>query len=143
MQFHRIRTAITTALAAVAIIGVCAAPASASPAQSGRPAAAASQTYVVSASWVTGQYGTTLTITPTNLTRLEGITAAGNVMGEALSIAGMPPYSPAVYNSLMEQLECHLFLLIKTPYNLDTWRPSVSWATELKDLCNPGYPHLG
>jgi hypothetical protein len=27
------------------------------------------------------------------------------------------------------------------PYDLDTWRPSVSWATELHDLCNPGYPH--
>ena len=52
-------------------------------------------------------------------------------------------YSLAVYNSLMEQLECHLFLLVKKPYNLDTWRPSVSWLTELKDLCNPGYPHLG
>ena len=87
-----------------------------------------------------GPYGSTLSITPNGT---YGIGSAQAILNEALSIAGQPPYSPAVYSSLMEQLECHLALVVKKPYNLDTWRPSVSWIIELKDLCNPGYPHLG
>ena len=140
MKFNRIRVTIA-ALAALATIGVGAAPASASPAQPARPAASSSA-HVQSATWIyqPAYNGSTLSITPNGT---YGIGSAQAIMNEALSIAGQPPYSLAVYNSLMEQLECHLFLLVKKPYNLDTWRPSVSWLTELKDLCNPGYPHLG
>ena len=58
-------------------------------------------------------------------------------MSNALALAGFRPYSNAVYSSLFEQLQCHLFYTFKTPYNLDTWRPSVWWPAELWDLCNP------
>lgn len=136
MQFNRIRVTIA-ALATLATIGVCATPASASPAQPARPSVSSSA-HVASATWVNTPYGATLSIMP-NAT--YGVDSAQAVLDEALSIAGMPPYSSAVYNSLMEQLECHMSALFKKPYDLDTWRPSVSWSTEILDSCNPGYPH--
>jgi Protein of unknown function (DUF2599) len=136
MHFNRIRV-IIAALAALATIGVCALPASASPVRAARPAASSSA-HVAWATWVDTQYGATLSIMP-NATYAVG--SAQAVLSEALSIAGMPPYSSAVYNSLMEQLECHMSAVFKQPYDLDTWRPSVSWSTEILDSCNPGYPH--
>ena len=122
MQFHRIPTIIAT-LAAAATLVLSAVPASASsaqPAQSAQPGvhnspALPSLTYATNAWWVSGQYGATLRIMPSGIARVMGISAAQGVMNNALEIAGMPPYSPAVYNSLMEQLECHLFLAIKRP----------------------------
>jgi hypothetical protein len=99
------------------------------------PASAA--TYAYSARWISGPDGVTLSIVPSGYAQTVGIAAARGVMNNALSLAGIPPYSPYVYNSLMEQLECHLVFRLKTPFNLDTWRPSVSWPQELWDLCNP------
>jgi hypothetical protein len=122
---------------AIATIGASAAPALASPAQPARPAAVSSA-HVASAVWVNTPYGASLSIMPNST---YGLGSAQAILNEALSIAGMPPYSPAVYNSLMEQLECHISAVVKKPYNLDTWRPSVSWAAEVADSCNPGYPH--
>lgn len=58
-------------------------------------------------------------------------------MNNALQIAGWPPYSSYVYQSMFEQLQCHLLVRLKTPYDLDAWRPVVSWVTEIRDLCNP------
>jgi Protein of unknown function (DUF2599) len=94
-------------------------------------------TYATSAQWLNRPQGGTLSITPSGIAQAIGIPAATGVMNNALSIAGFRPYSQAVYNSLFEQLQCHLFFKFKTPYNLDTWRPSVSWAYELAKLCNP------
>jgi len=122
---------------AIATIGASAAPTLASPAQPARPAAASSA-HVASAVWVNTPYGASLSIMPNST---YGLGSAQAILNEALSIAGMPPYSLAVYNSLMEQLECHISAVVKKPYNLDTWRPSVSWVTEVADSCNPGYPH--
>src|SRR5476649_2163896 len=70
-------------------------------------------TYATSAQWLNRPQGGTLSITAI------GIPAATGVMNSALSIAGFRPYSQAVYNSLFEQLQCHLFYTFKTPYNLD------------------------
>jgi hypothetical protein len=145
MQFHRIPV-IAAAVAAAATVALSAPPANASPARSTQAVvsdspARPSLTYATNAWWVSGPYGATLKISPSGIARAIGTSVAKRVMNNALSIAGWPPYSTAVYNSMFEQLECHLFLGVKTPYDLDTWRPSVSWATELHDLCNPGYPH--
>lgn len=133
MRFHRISATIA-ALAAAATLVLSAVPAGAAPA---RP----SLTYATNAWWVYGKYGATLRITPSGIAQAIGPPAAQGIMNNALSIAGWPPFSNSVYNSMMEQLECHLILRIKTPYDLDSWRPSVSWATEIHDECNPGYPH--
>ncbi|HEV2639181.1 MAG TPA: DUF2599 domain-containing protein [Actinocrinis sp.] len=94
-------------------------------------------TYAVSAHWVNNPLGGTLSIIPTGIAQTIGISAATGVWNNALGMAGVRPYSTAVYNSLFEQLQCHLFFRFKTPFNLDTWRPSVSWAAELADKCNP------
>ncbi len=99
------------------------------------PASAA--TYATSAHWIAHPQGATLSITPSGWAQAVGISAASGVMSNALGIAGWRPYSLAVYNSLFEQLQCHLLFRFKTPYNLDTWRPSVSWSTELASRCNP------
>jgi hypothetical protein len=105
--------------------------------QSVRP----SFTYAVNAWWSPSVYGNTLKIDPSGFARAVGISAAQGVMNNALSIAGWPPYSQSVYNSMFEQLQCHMSLApYKSTYDLDTWRPSVSWVTEIHDDCNPGYP---
>lgn len=98
---------------------------------------ASALTYANSARWINTPYGQTLSITPTGAAQAIGISAASGVWNNALHLAGTPPYSSAVYASMYEQLQCHLFYKFKTPFNLDTWRPSVSWATELHALCNP------
>jgi uncharacterized protein DUF2599 len=102
-------------------------------------ASAPSLTYAVSARWITlpGDPGLTLSITPTGVAQTLGFPAATGVWNNALNMAGTMPFSPAVYNSLFEQLECHMLGYFKTPYHLDTWRPSVSWAAEIRDKCNP------
>ena len=73
------------------------------------PASAA--TYADKASWVTSALGDTLRIDPSPLARTLGIAAARGVMNNALSLAGEPPYSSAIYASLFEQLQCHLALI--------------------------------
>lgn len=102
------------------------------------PASPASE-WVDSAQWVPGgpPGQETLSIMPTLLARASGTLATDAVMTDAVQMAGLHPWNSAVYASLKEQLECHLYLAVKVPYNLDTWRPSVPWLTELADLCNP------
>ena len=94
-------------------------------------------TYARNAWWVNEPLGATLRITPSGLAQVEGLSAASGVMSNALTIAGTPAYGNAVYKSLLEQLQCHLLVRLKTPYDLDTWRPSVSFASEVRDKCNP------
>jgi hypothetical protein len=95
-------------------------------------------TYAVRASWVRGPNGLTLKITPSGFARYIGLSAAKGVMNNAISIAGWPPLSQSVYNSMFEQLQCHMaFDTYKPTYDLDAWRPSVSWAAEVRDWCNP------
>lgn len=103
---------------------------------SAKPASAL--TYVTSASWVhyPGNPGATLSITPTGVAQWMGVPAATGVWNNALDRAGRPPYSAAVYNSLYVQLQCHLYFRLKTPFNLDTWRPVVSLAVSKAYLCN-------
>ena len=74
--------------------------------QSARP----SFTYAVNAWWSPSSYGNTLKIDPSGFARAVGISAAQGVMNNALNIAGWPPYSQSVYNSMFEQLQCHLFV---------------------------------
>jgi hypothetical protein len=98
---------------------------------------ASALTYAENAWWVDSPYGATLSITPSGVAQAIGISAASGVWNNALQIAPFRPYSPAVYSSMFEQLQCHLLYRFKTPFHLDTWRPSVSWAAELRDRCNP------
>jgi hypothetical protein len=101
-------------------------------------APASALTYARNAWWTNRPpYGATLSITPSGVAQAIGISAASGVWNNALSIAGVRPYTSAAYKSMFEQLQCHLLFRFKTPFNLDTWRPSVSWAAELRDRCNP------
>ena len=88
-------------------------------------------TYARNAWWVNEPLGATLRITPSGLAQVEGLSAASGVMSNALTIAGTPAYGNAVYKSLLEQLQCHLLVRLKTPYDLDTWRPSAVSYTHL------------
>lgn len=87
--------------------------------------------------WRPAYGGWTLSIAPTGLAQAWGTGATSRVWSDALSIAGMKPLSSYAYNSMYEQLECHLWFTFKTPYNLDSWRPQVAWWYELYRLCNP------
>jgi Protein of unknown function (DUF2599) len=45
--------------------------------------------------------------------------------------------------SMFEQFECHargLPAVVKGTWNLDSWRPQVSWVTEIRERCNPAPP---
>jgi hypothetical protein len=135
----RLLSAAIAILAAAGALGISVAPASASTADSvaiSRPTLP-SLTYAENAWWVWGPLGGTLRITPSGIAQWIGISAAQGIMNNALQIAGWPPYSSYVYKSMFEQLQCHLTARLKTPYDLDSWRPVVSWATEIRTLCNP------
>ena len=121
--------------------GLCFAPAAPAIAASGQPASFTLR-YAQSAVWIDepiyGPLGATLRVTPTSTARKLGLIAAYGTWNNSLAIAGVRPYSKAVYDSLYEQLECHLvFAAYKSVYNLDAWRPKVSWATEIHSRCNP------
>jgi hypothetical protein len=118
---------LLVAIAAVTVGGV-AGSASARPAR-------ATFTYATSAQWING--GQTLSITPSGFARALGIPAAQGVWNNAMSLAGSRYLTWAQYDSMMEQLRCHLYFVVKTPYNLDKWRPSVAWWYELYTKCNP------
>ena len=104
--------------------------------------AASDPSYVTNAWWSTGPLGTTLHVIPTVYGGDHGIIGASAMMAQAIKIAGSQPYSSAVYASLFEQLQCHLVVILKIPYNLDTWRPNVPFATEVAHRCNPGVNSL-
>jgi hypothetical protein len=101
------------------------------------PAKVTSTQYVQSAEWLNLPRGETLRIMPTTYARVRSVAAASQVLADALKIAGAPPYNNAVYNNLLVQLQCHLVLALKVPYDLDTWRPSMSLPLEIRHLCNP------
>lgn len=99
---------------------------------------ASAASYAVSARWVDHGGGrSTLSIVPTGYAQVVGLSAASGVWNNALSMVPFRPYSPAVFNSLYIQLQCHLVFRLKTPYNLDTWRPAVPLATAIAKKCNP------
>lgn len=81
--------------------------------------------------------GWTLSITPSGLAQSLGTAATNNVWNDALAIAGRRSLSSQAYSSMYEQLQCHLWYHFKTPFNLDSWRPVVSWWYELYRGCNP------
>jgi hypothetical protein len=128
LRFHWLSSCLS---ALVAVLGTVGALVVAS------PGSASATTYARNAWWITRPLGQTLRITPSRWAQVEGISAASGVMSNTIRIAGWPAYSNAVYKSMFEQLQCHLLVRLKTPYDLDTWRPSVSFATEVKDKCNP------
>ncbi len=87
--------------------------------------------------WWNPAGGWTLSITPTGLAQAWGTQATSRVWNDALAIAGTRRLSSYAYSSLYEQLKCHLWYTFKTPYNLDSWRPVVSWWYQLHTGCNP------
>jgi hypothetical protein len=122
------RAAVVLAAVAAVMIGGVPGGASATPTR-------ATFTYATSAQWING--GKTLSITPSGFAQTLGIPAAQGVWNNAMALAGSRYLTWAQYDSMMEQLRCHLYFVFKTPYNLDTWRPSVSWWYELYTRCNP------
>jgi len=76
------------------------------------------------------------------------------MLEQATSSAKPPPGKPKGWdpnpNSLLEQLECHAYIVSvvdpsKASWNLDSWRPAVPWWIEVFDFCNPpasGFPVL-
>ena len=68
------------------------------------------------------------------------------MLEQATSSAKPPPGKPKGWdpnpNSLLEQLECHAYIVSvvdpsKASWNLDSWRPAVPWWIEVFDACNP------
>jgi hypothetical protein len=136
MKFYRFLSGVG-ALSLIGAAALSSHPAQAAPAKAALP----TLKYATKAWWVNGPYGVTLKIDPSGVAQAEGVVAAKGIMENAITLAGWPPLAPGDYNAMFEQLECHLLWRFKTPYDLDSWRPSVSWATEVHDECNPGYPH--
>ncbi|HMI99000.1 MAG TPA: DUF2599 domain-containing protein [Gaiellaceae bacterium] len=87
--------------------------------------------------WSWHRAGWTLSVTPSGLAQSWGTASTSRVWRDALAIAGRRSLRSRAYSSLYEQLQCHLWYTFKTPYNLDSWRPVVSWSYELYRRCNP------
>jgi hypothetical protein len=90
---------------------------------------------------INAPYGWTLSIMPSRCGRTTGIVAAQAMLDEAVRETAEHGWKPVVSRkSMYWQLVCHLDAVIKTPYNLDAWRPDVGRLKTLRARCNPGPP---
>jgi hypothetical protein len=84
--------------------------------------------------------GYSLAVMPNAAGRSVAAYDARRVFNDAVSMAGVWPFSPSVYNSLYNQFRCHAYfywLRNKLQWNLDTWRPDVGFWSTVAAQCNP------
>jgi hypothetical protein len=101
---------------------------------------------VSSASWrFTSGWGWTLSVTPTAWARANCCGAQSGVAASAGWDELYSKYKNAGLNTnlggMRDQYICHFqFAAFKSTWNLDEWRPDVSYADTVAALCNPGQP---
>ncbi len=96
--------------------------------------------------WAHGWAGWTLKVYPSVCGRLTAAVDPRAVFDQAIDTAAAPAGEPARWDpdagSMYEQFRCHAWGAqivdpTKPSWNLDTWRPLVSWSTEIRYACNP------
>jgi len=101
----------------------------------------ASTRLIHAALWYDSPNGTMLIVIPTGTGVAEAGSHPQEALWDAVGMAGFRPYSPQVYNSLLNQLRCHAdFVTVVAPerdWRLDTWRPDVGYLRTVLASCNP------
>jgi hypothetical protein len=99
--------------------------------------------YISAAHWTHPIEGYRLHVTPSIYGRNHALDNPGRALTEAVGAAGKPPLrlTARVRDSLTKQLRCHAeFAATKPEWDLETWRPDVSYQAFVYALCNPGRP---
>jgi hypothetical protein len=92
------------------------------------------------ARWQRTSQGFRLRVQPSTYGRRHAVGAAATALAEAISAAGREPVSLAASQrqALTRQLRCHAeFATTKPRWDLEAWRPDVSYAQTIIALCNP------
>ena len=75
----------------------------------------------------------TLVVRPSRCGRTIAVTEPGRVLDAAVAIAG-----GGATKTLRDQLRCHaVFAGFKRDWNLESYRPVVSWPDLIATACNP------
>lgn len=138
------RIGTKSAQAAVVLAGVLTlVPATGAAAQTPAPAPAAAESaavrsYIFNATWITFEAGLRLQVKPTDYGRNNARFNVDTAWNQVLAKAGRRPLTSAQYSSLYKQFRCHTEIARYKPYwNLESWRPNVSYAAVKAAFCNP------
>lgn len=99
--------------------------------------------YISGAYWTHPAEGYRIVVSPTDFGRNHTLDNPPRGLSEALKAAGHTPFrlTPKIRDSLTKQLRCHAeFAPTKTTWDLEQWRPDVSYDDFIAALCNPGTP---
>jgi hypothetical protein len=99
--------------------------------------------YITSASWTHPPEGYRLVVSPSLFGRNHALDNPPRALHEALKAAGHTPFrmTKKIRDSLTKQLRCHAeFAPTKTTWDLEQWRPDVSYDDFIGAFCNPGKP---
>jgi hypothetical protein len=95
---------------------------------------------VRNARWQRTSQGLRLRVQPSSYGRRHAVDAAATALAEAIAAAGPESLSLAASQrqALTRQLRCHAeFAATKPRWDLEAWRPDVSYAHTILALCNP------
>jgi len=97
---------------------------------------------IAHATWTHVAQGWRIIVTPSACGRVAAPAHPQTAFAQAIAGAAPPAGRPHGWDpspgSLLEQLRCHAdFAADKPTWDLEAWRPQVSWLQEILDLCNP------
>jgi hypothetical protein len=101
------------------------------------------QSYISKAYWTHPAEGYRIVVSPTLFGRNHASDNPPLALHEALKAAGHTPFhlTPKIRASLTKQLRCHAeFAATKDTWDLEQWRPDVSYDDFIGAFCNPGKP---
>lgn len=95
---------------------------------------------VAASAWTHPADGFRLHVHPTVFGRTVADQHSARALGQAVRLARPTPLrlTTAVTDSLRNQLRCHaMFAPHKPVWNLEAWRPDVSYTSTVLHACNP------
>jgi Protein of unknown function (DUF2599) len=106
----------------------------------GRHPPASPPVLVAGARWQRAARGYRLRVRPSDYGRNHALSAPPTALAQALAAARPTPLplTASIRQALTNQLRCHAeFAPTKAGWNLETWRPDVSYEKTVLALCNP------
>lgn len=99
--------------------------------------------YISGATWTHPPEGYRIVVDPSLFGRNHALDNPPRALAEALKAASPTPFTMTrkIRDSLTKQLRCHAeFAATKPRWDLEQWRPDVSYDDFVFALCNPGRP---
>jgi hypothetical protein len=99
--------------------------------------------YIKGAYWTHPPEGYRIVVDPTLFGRNHASDNPPRALAEALADAKPAPFhmTPKIRDSLTKQMRCHAeFAQTKDRWDLEQWRPDISYDGFIAAFCNPGKP---